>query len=138
MIPFILLLISSILLIYEINKRNNRIGTTTTVVMQRQENAKSLHKTVVFIAILFIVMTFPGAFVTSFMNSFLQSSGNEGNLVINLCDCFTFSFHALNFIVLYFTNKKFSKEVRIFFKIDNAADRNAATNEIPLNNRIMN
>ena len=116
LIPFILLLVSSLLLIYEM-KRNNR-RSRIFVYARRQENAKSLNKTVVFIAILFIIMTLPGAVVTSFLNEFLQTSGDLGNLIINLCDCFTFSFHALNFIILYLNNKRFSKEVRVFLKID--------------------
>ncbi len=110
LIPFVLLLLSSLLLIYEINKKTRLVANHQSV--SRHENNKSLNKTIVLIAILFIIMTSPGAIVTSFLNAFLQSSGDLGNFVIEICDCITFSFHALNFLILLLTNKRFAKEVK--------------------------
>lgn len=58
-------------------------------------------------------MTSPGAIVPSFLNPFLQSSGDLGNFVIEICDCITFSFNAFNFSILLLTNnKRFAKEVK--------------------------
>lgn len=102
--PFILLAISSLLLIYEINRKTRNLGALSSS-SQRQENQRSLNKTVVFFALLFVIMTSPGAIVTSFLNSVLQSSGHWGLVIISVCDCITFSFHALNFIILIVTNK---------------------------------
>ncbi len=121
LIPFILLSLSSGLLIYEINKR---MPTGIATSANRHENQKSLHKTVVSFAVLFILMTLPGAIVTSFLNSFLQSSGDLGLLVITICDCITFSFHALNFLILLLTNKRFQRELKTYFKIDSTSNTN--------------
>lgn len=117
MIPFILLGISSLLLIFEINKKSGNV----TISAQRLESRRSLNKTVVSLALLFIIMTSPGAVVTSFLNSYLQSIGASGNEVIILCDCVSFGFHAFNFLVFILTNKRFAQEVRNFFNLNNGS-----------------
>lgn len=70
-------------------------------------------------------MTSPGAIVTSFLNSVLQSSGHWGLVIISVCDCITFSFHALNFIILIVTNKRFFREVKSFYKKDSENSKSA-------------
>ena len=111
LIPFILLALASALLIFEMNRRT---ASTIATSANRQENQKSLNKTVVSLTVLFIVMTLPGAVVTSFLYAYLFNSGEIGNLVIIVCDCFSFSFHALNFLILLLTNKRFLREVKAY------------------------
>lgn len=114
------------MLIYEINKKTGNV----TISVQRQASRKSLNKTVVMLALLFIIMTSPGAVVTSFLNSYLQTTG-VGNIVIIFCDCITFGFHAFNFIVLFVTNKRFKEEVKNFFRKYNASPSTQGTSTGP-------
>ena len=111
--PFILLLIASTLLIYELKKRTRNLQVSR----HRQESERALNKTVLVEAILFVSMTAPTAIATSFLNSYLQTSGAIGNLIILICNSITFSYHAYNFLIIFWTNKRFSKEVKAFFNI---------------------
>jgi len=124
LVPFILLITASALLIYEIQKKS----AGRSVSQNRSDSQRALNKTVVSVTIVYIVITTPVAVVTSFLNSLLQSSGEIGNLIINIADSVSFSFHAFNFFILYLTNKRYSKEVRAFFKIKDSPRANTNTN----------
>jgi len=113
LIPFTLLTLSSTLLIVETNKRT---ASTVATSANRQENQRSLQKTVVSLNVLFIVMTLPGAVVTSVLNAYLETYGDLGKLLITICDCISFSFHALNFLILLLTNKRFLREAKANIK----------------------
>ena len=55
-------------------------------------------------------MTFPGAITAGYYYNQLAVY-REGYLAMVFCDCFTFSYHALNICVLLFTNPKFRNEL---------------------------
>ena len=95
---------------------NKRTASTVATSANRQENQKSLHKTVVSLTVLFIVMTLPGAVVTSVLYAYLEMHGDLGKLLITICDCISFSFHVLNFLILLLTNKRFLKVVKTSIK----------------------
>ena len=91
------------------------MSSSVSASQQRQDSQRALNKTVLIVTITYIVMTTPVAVVTSFLNSQLQSSGELGDLIINLGDSVSFSYHAYNFLILFFTNKRYSKEVKMYF-----------------------
>ncbi len=111
LIPFILIISTNILLIYEIKKQTASIKSAT-----KDAKSRAMNRLVILLALLFIVLTLPGAVVTSILNKVLQERGIVGFVIINICDCLSFSFHALNFLIVMLTNKRFAYEVKAYFK----------------------
>lgn len=68
--------------------------------------------TVIIMTLLFILFTGPGAVVSLFYNSLKRTY--PGKVVLFFGDSLQFSYHALNFVIVLLTNKKFSN---IFFKL---------------------
>ena len=69
-----------------------------------------MNRTVVFVTLLFILLTGPGA-VISAMFSYILSLP-YGLLLIVFVDSIAFSYHAYGLIILYKTNKKFANHLR--------------------------
>ena len=113
-----MLLIASTLLIYELKKKTRNLQVSR----HRQESDRALNRTVLVEAVLFVSMTAPAAIATSFLNSYLQTSGEIGNLIILSCNTITFSYHAFNFFIIFWANKRFSREVKTFFSIKNVSN----------------
>jgi hypothetical protein len=69
--------------------------------------------------LLFFVFTSPGAIASQYYNVLVTSF--NGKIVLFSMDCFAFSYHALNIIILCLTNKQFLRKfVQIAFpKKDN-------------------
>jgi CDP-diglyceride synthetase len=70
-------------------------------------------KTIIFMNILFIVITLPGAIVTLDFNSLIVSQW--GLLLIKLADALVFSYHGLNFYIFYVSNNRFKSEFKKLF-----------------------
>ena len=111
LIPFILIITTNMLLIYEIKKQTGNIKSAS-----KDAKNKALNRLVIIMALLFIALTLPAAVVTIILNKVLQTSGVVGFVIINLCDCLAFSYHALNFMIVMLTNKRFMIEVTVFVR----------------------
>ena len=69
-----------------------------------------MNRTVIFITVLFILMTLPGA-VLSNMYSFVLSQP-YGRIVVFVFGSLSLSYHSYGIVILYFTNKKFAQQLR--------------------------
>ena len=107
-IPFTLIAILNVLLLLHLNElRKNSAGLANSPLALQQ---MSINITILVITILFIVFTFPGAVISQFYSALVVSE--NGNIVIYVGDCFTFSYHAFTIIILSFTNKEFSRKLK--------------------------
>ena len=111
LIPFILIITTNMLLIYEIKRQTGNIKSAS-----KDAKNKALNRLVIIMALLFVALTLPSAVVTSILNKVLQTSGVVGFVIINLCDCIAFSYHSLNFLIVMLTNKRFMTEVTVLFR----------------------
>ena len=134
-IPFILLSISNIFLVqkaYETFARKTKvksdpINTNSNINMnssslqtndeltshnnlnkKKKDKDKSFAFPIFFMTILFLLMSLPSAYVSFNFNSLFAT--NNGQIVITVSNCLTFSFHGLNFFIYYATNKKFREQ----------------------------
>ena len=65
---------------------------------------------------LFIILTFPGAIISGyFFIDLIQT--DVGSMLLILFDDITFSYHALNFFMLIYTNRKFYAELKFVLKL---------------------
>ena len=128
LIPFTLLAIFNISLIYELTKREN--NSTLTSSAQSKANKRALTLTCISFNILFIVMTLPNALVSSFLYNNIYNLGDLGNFVIIFCDCLAFTFHGLNFLLLLITNKRFKSETAKFWGIKTSTVASVTTNNL--------
>ena len=113
-IPFILLVIINIFLIVDLNKKKRMASVQNSVI---KENQLSITFSIILLTILFIVFTSPSAVSSQFYN--ILSTTYTGNIILFACDCFAFSYHALNIIILCLSNKQFLRKLREAFGFKN-------------------
>lgn len=122
-LPFALIIIANLLLIYEIKKHTGKIAQTE----ERKKKQKSMNRMVITMALLYIVFTLPTSVVTSFLNKWLQEWGGWGDVIIYIINSFTFSYHALNILIVIYTNTRFLNEVKVYFKGNKQDTKDSAT-----------
>lgn len=76
---------------------------------------KLMATTVISLTTMFLVCSFPQTFTRGFYLTQLSSTP-AGITVIFASDTLAFSYHALNFFILYASNKKFSNEIKSFVR----------------------
>ena len=111
-----LLAIINFLLINNLRQkqRANMENTNTSVDNKKQ---LQINLSVIIMTLLFIVFTCPSAIASQYYNVLVTSF--NGNIILFSMDCFAFSYHALNIIILCFTNKQFTRKLlRIASKKD--------------------
>lgn len=120
MVPYGLLIILNCIIIYKAtrfervkietqSKRNNSMAESRS-----SRRKAEMTRTIVFITFLYIVVTFPSTLVSGyFFLTILLSNG--GPFFITIIDAIQFSYPALNFFILFFSNKLFAQEVKSFF-----------------------
>ena len=76
-------------------------------------------------------MTFPGAIAAGYFYVPLVQT-ELGYLLMVFCDSITFSYHSLNFFLLFLTNPKFRSELKhllpIIFRLASRNETNSYTN----------
>lgn len=90
-----------------------RARTSKAQTLTKAKKQKAMNRTVISISLIFIFMT---AFITVgslFYPTLIQSY--TGLCVLFFCDCMGFSYHGLNFFILFFTNKKFRQQFGLLF-----------------------
>jgi hypothetical protein len=105
-VPFMLLLIFNILLIYEASRSKIRLN---------RHRKLTLSATVIAMTIAFVLFTLPTAIVSAYFNIFEFSFSSFEHIKISICNAITYSYHAFNFFILYNTNKRFSRELKALF-----------------------
>lgn len=120
--PFLSLILINCGIIYEATRYSRARRNTSNVVapLQSTETASSMRKkaemtrTILFITFLYILLSLPSAIVAGyFYNDIIVL--NIGPMIITLVDNIQFSYPAFNFVILYFSNKLFAKEVKLLF-----------------------
>jgi hypothetical protein len=106
LVPFSILLIFNILLIFEVRKSRLSISANNNSFALKRKFQMSL--TVIILTFSFIIMTLPGAIVSGFFFAIFTFT-DEGYFKLILFDSITFSYHAFNFFILLLSNKKFSE-----------------------------
>ena len=107
--PFCFLVITNILLIVDLRQRTS----SSTNISVAKKNQFSINVSIVFMTMLFILSTCPSAIVSQYYTTLLNTY--FGRVVLFFCDDLTFSYHALNVIILCVFNKLFIRELKIIF-----------------------
>ena len=115
-VPFGLLFLVNILLTVDL-RQNTRYLTTMA---SKRRSQLSMNVSVVIMTILFIVFTCPGAVCSQFYNVLVTT--HTGNIILFVSDCFAFSYHALNTIVLCATNKDFMRKFKVALALECASN----------------
>jgi hypothetical protein len=110
-VPFAVLALVNSLLLYETVFKKKVIQAC-----ERQINHERvlITKSILIMTFSFIGFLLPSAIVSGYFYEFLYST-QLGTLVLYILDCITFGYHALNFLVFSFTNKRFNNELKRLF-----------------------
>ena len=111
-IPFILLAIINILLIFDLNRQKKLVSVKNSAI---KKNQLSINMSVIVLTLLFIVFTSPSAVCSQFYNTLVTTY--IGNIILFASDCFAFSYHALNIIILCAANKQFFRNLKETFSL---------------------
>lgn len=108
-VPFGLLVILNTLIIWKATQfsRSQR-GSNMSLNTKRKVQ---MTRMILFITFLYIGVSVPSMIVTGWLYGHIVSL-KAGVLITNLLNCFVFSYPALNFFILYLTNKLFAVETR--------------------------
>lgn len=138
MTPYGLLIILNSLIIYKAT-RFERVRVETNELRSAKRKAE-MTRTIVFITFLYIVVTLPSTIVTGYYFLVILLSEN-GILYITIIDAIQFSYPALNFLILYSSNKLFAEEVKAFFgkiRRDSLTTQTKTNNTKNTNNSSLN
>jgi len=108
-----LLTIINILLIIDLNRKIQSSASSSIRNTRISKNQRAINITLIIMTLLFILLTGPNA-VCSMLFSQIMKLPN-GELIIILLDCITFSYHALNILVLCLSNKEFLRQLKKSF-----------------------
>jgi hypothetical protein len=120
------------------NTSNNMIEQSAEITASARRKAE-MTKTILFITFLYIILTLPSVIMSGYYYNDLILL-EIGQMIVTLLNNIQFSFPALNFVILYFSNKLFAKEVKILFsRARISAEQSQIGNNTPnttLGNRI--
>ena len=122
-VPFVLLACVNLLLISRIYASFRSLGFKNDTNKQMSANVS-----VVFLTAVFILFTCPGAISSQYANVLIRTY--DGTILLVAGDCLCFSYHALNILILSFTNKKFLKKLKFILR----KQQNFSSTQIHLNN----
>lgn len=129
MVPFVLLAILNFLLVYTVlSASKSTVETEHTGGVHNSFGMKrklQMTKTIIILTITFIVLTLPGAIVSAYYNDIIATEA--GDMLINMSDNISFSFHALGFLTLFLSNKQFSAQVKSMFDAKLAREETGST-----------
>ena len=108
-----MLTIINILLIIDLNRKIQSSASSSIRNTRISKNQRAINITLIIMTLLFILLTGPNA-VCSMLFSQIMKLPN-GELIIILLDCITFSYHALNILVLCLSNKEFLRQLKKSF-----------------------
>lgn len=109
-IPSIVLVVINSLLIYEIAIKNRK--SIAPVSNKKAAKNKEFVLSILLMTIFFIVLTVP----ITLTAAYTDVKNPDIKLVMNILDCMSFSFNALNFCIFLLFNKKFFNEFKELLK----------------------
>ena len=132
-IPFISLTVINILLIFDLHKRSRTIMDSVNSTFKK--NQISISVSVVLMTLLFVFFTCPSAVASQYYDTLVSTY--TGNIVLFAADCFAFSYHALNIIILILSNKQFDRKFQLALGLGKTLRPIQSTtgNSLTLNNR---
>lgn len=125
-VPFTLVFIINLLIIFKITKFSSRSQNNkkaphsaqvvitppkSTPSLSRSRRSKQMNRTILITTFLLIVLTLPGVIASNFFAQIVFEM-EVGPILLNLFDNITFSFPALNFLTLLYTNRMFTIEFK--------------------------
>ena len=113
-IRFTLLAIINVLLIIDLNEQKRSTNVQNSVI---KKNQLSINLSVILLTLLFIACTSPSAVCSQFYDILVRTY--TGNIILFASDCLAFSYHALNIIILCFSNKQFLRKLKEAFGFKN-------------------
>ncbi len=114
LIPYILMSVSNIMLVYTLICKKKNISSDISE--ESNLKRKSLCYTVIILTIMFIVLSFPDNMLNAFFIAPLLEN-NYGYVVLFTIDNLAFSYHAFHFAILLLTNKRFLQEVKTILRL---------------------
>jgi hypothetical protein len=110
-VPFGLILVLNSLLILKMRSRSLIYIKSFSLSnsSSRKSKRNSMNKTVIILTFLFILMTLPSACASYFFDQLFVSE--HGRFIVALCDAISFSYHGLNFVVYFLTNRRFRRKL---------------------------
>ena len=119
-IPFVTLFITNlafIIFLYRKKRTNTSTPNLDSVATKKTKSSSnkmhSINVTIMVMTFLFIGMTLPCAFASFYFNELIVT--DLGYFFIVLSNCISFSYHGLNCLLYYFSNKRFRNEFLAFF-----------------------
>ena len=106
--PFIILITSNIILIKSVLESKRKASTSESKSIYRKHIRMGM--TIVIISFLFCIFTLPTASIQVPFTTMIAY--DTGQLILSICNVFSFTYHASNFLMLFFTNTQFSKEFK--------------------------
>lgn len=118
MIPYVLLMLLNLAIIFkatQYKRTQKKIKPTLSLAETRSTRKKAeMTRSILIITFLYIFVTLPGTLVTGFFFNAMMSL-EIGLLLLDLIDLLHFIYPALNFFILFFSNKLFCQEVKFIF-----------------------
>ena len=110
--PFTILLVINFLLIKLI--RQKKLPTSHAESANRQKSRKNAtSRTIIIVTFLYIILTGPEAVGSFFLPQILALP--YGQAIMFLFDEICFTYHAFSFFILFFSNSRFSTELKNIF-----------------------
>ena len=114
LLPYSIMIISNLFLVNKLFVgKNDHTGRSSNEMATRR---KSMSVSVLALCTLFILFTSPASIASAFYLEELLTT-SKGLLLFHFFDCFAFTFHSCNFIILISTNNKFRLHFNRLLKI---------------------
>ena len=111
-IPFVVLAFANILLIIDLRQKSQETNQGTNSALDSRSK-RNINISIIVITVLFIVFTCTSAIASQYYNILVRTT--NGLIILYAADCVAFSFHALNIIILWSTNKQFVRKSKEAF-----------------------
>ena len=108
--PLSLLLILNCLIILKATQFSRHQRETATITSSTRKKTQ-MTRTILVITFLYITISIPGIVITGYLFSSIIVL-DEGVMVVNMFNDILFSYPALNFFILFFSNKQFAEEAK--------------------------
>lgn len=125
-IPFTILAIINTFLIQDLNQKRKSIKSENSNLKKQQ---MAINFSVILMTLLFIAFTSGSAVCSQFYDQLLASY--TGNIILFASDCFSFSYHGLNIIIICSSNREFFRKLKEAFVFKPKGNLNVSSKHSP-------
>lgn len=113
--PYALLVFSNLIIIYKAT-RFERVHNLDKGALESHSSKRKaeMTRTILFITFLYIIITLPDITITGYL-LFRILELDYGSMLLTIISSIHFSYPALHFFILFFSNRLFAEEVKSFF-----------------------